>query len=79
MILHVFKLCRHGDRNIYQSYPTDPYKSAKKYWPGGYGQLTNLGKSQHYKLGKYFRKRYRSLLKDGSYSVDNVYVLSTVV
>ena len=34
---------------------------------------------QHYKLGKYFKKRYGCLLGDGSYSVDKVYVRSTDV
>lgn len=35
------KLCRHADRNIEQTYPNDPFK-LMKYWPGGYGELTNV-------------------------------------
>lgn len=37
----VSKLCRHGDRNIYGTYPNDPWGSTE-FWPGGYGALTNV-------------------------------------
>lgn len=33
--------CRHGDRNIYQLFPNDPWKS-ERFWPGGYYQLTEV-------------------------------------
>lgn len=36
-----------------------------------------LGKLQHYELGKFFRRRYRSLLGNGEYSRDKVYIQST--
>lgn len=36
-----WKLCRHGDRNVYKLYPNDPWKD-EIHWPGGYAQLTNV-------------------------------------
>ncbi|XP_055301172.1 prostatic acid phosphatase-like [Sitodiplosis mosellana] len=66
---------RHGDRNPLSTYASDP----KSNWPGGLGALTNLGIEQEYELGKYLRRRYASLLGDGHYSNDNVYVQSTDV
>lgn len=37
------KMCRHGDRNIHSSYPTDPWKSLD-HWTdgGGFAKLTNV-------------------------------------
>lgn len=37
-----------------------------------------LGKQQHYDLGKFMRMRYMNLLGDGQYSPEKVYVRSTV-
>lgn len=37
----VSTLCRHGERNIEYTFPNDQWKSTQ-YWPGGYGQLTNV-------------------------------------
>lgn len=71
-------LFRHGDRSIVTSYPNDPWKDPI-YWKDGFGQLTNIGKLQHFELGKYFRRRYKSLLKDGAYHWDKVYIQSTDV
>lgn len=34
-------VCRHGDRNIYSTFPTDPWKSVD-FWPGGMGALTDV-------------------------------------
>lgn len=48
---------RHGDRTPVNPYPTDPWKN-ESLWPVKFGQLTNIGKRQHYALGKWFRKRY---------------------
>lgn len=77
-LLFAHTLCRHGDRNIYIIIPNDPWKY-EKYWPGGYGQLTKVGKQQHYQLGKFFRKRYASLIGNGDYSPNKVYVQSSNV
>ena len=73
--LHV--LFRHGDRNIISTYPADPYKE-EKYWPEGFGQLTNRGKEQHYLLGQWIRKKYDHFLNK-YYSVYDLYVRSTDV
>lgn len=61
-----------------RSYPDDPWK-AEENWPEGYAQLTRIGKQQHYLMGQYMRKRYSSLLGDGSYSPNLVYIRSTVI
>ncbi|XP_065205541.1 uncharacterized protein LOC135835282 [Planococcus citri] len=61
-------LFRHGDRSPYVFYPNDPYNHElyfQKYWPDGIGQLTKVGKLQEYNLGKWFRKRYDSLIPQG--------------
>ncbi|XP_037041768.1 uncharacterized protein LOC119078368 [Bradysia coprophila] len=75
-------VCRHGDRNIYTwiapSVENDPW-SPEKYWPGGYAQLTNIGKRQHYKLGQYFKKRYASLVGIGLYKANLTSIRSTVI
>lgn len=73
----LLQICRHGDRNSYEPYPNDQWKD-KTFWPGGYVELTDVGKQQHYALGEYFRKRYAKLLGNGEYSADKVYVYSTV-
>lgn len=39
--LIIQKLFRHGDRNIINTYPTDPWKDESN-WPAGFGQLTNV-------------------------------------
>lgn len=48
---------RHGDRTPIDPYPTDPWRN-ESLWPVRFGQLTNMGKRQHYALGQWFRKRY---------------------
>uniref|UniRef100_A0A6M2E009 acid phosphatase n=1 Tax=Xenopsylla cheopis TaxID=163159 RepID=A0A6M2E009_XENCH len=68
---------RHGDRTPIDPYPTDPW-GYRKFWPTGWGQLTNTGKKQHYELGKYLRKRYQNLISD-HYDREEVYVRSTDV
>ncbi|KAI5641414.1 histidine phosphatase superfamily (branch 2) domain-containing protein [Phthorimaea operculella] len=52
---------RHGDRTPVDTYPTDPYKN-ESFWPVRFGELTNIGKQQHYALGQWFRRRYSHLL-----------------
>ncbi|EDW58375.1 prostatic acid phosphatase isoform X1 [Drosophila virilis] len=73
----VHVIFRHGDRMPVDPYPTDPWNN-RKYWPTGWGQLTNRGKQQHYELGKWLRKRYSSLL-DARYDREQVFVQSTDV
>ncbi|KAM7363552.1 acid phosphatase 1 isoform 2-T2 [Cochliomyia hominivorax] len=70
-------LYRHGDRTPIEPYPNDPWRDTK-YWPTGWGQLTNIGKQQQYNLGQWLRKRYGSLLSD-TYSKNEIYIRSTDV
>ncbi|XP_066905315.1 uncharacterized protein [Halyomorpha halys] len=69
-------LYRHGERTPEVPYTNDPYKN-DSYWPIGWGQLTNNGKRQHFELGKWLRNRYLSLIRDGKYNTNLVYVRST--
>lgn len=66
---------RHGDRNVIGSYPNSPFKN-DSFWPGGRGALSKVGKQEQYKLGKYLRARYQSLIGSG-YSPNQVYIRST--
>jgi lysosomal acid phosphatase len=67
-------LYRHGDRTPINAFPTDPNKD---YFNNiGPGQLTPIGKEQHFVLGKYLRTRYADFLS-ARYHVDNVTVRST--
>ncbi|KAJ6635615.1 Testicular acid phosphatase like [Pseudolycoriella hygida] len=66
---------RHGERNILDAYPNDPYND-ESYWPEGFGQLTHEGKNQLFKLGQYFRRRYDKLLGK-KYSPNKIYIQST--
>lgn len=50
-------LYRHGDRTPVETYPTDPWRN-ESIWPVKFGELTNIGKQQHYALGQWLRKRY---------------------
>ncbi|KAJ8680223.1 hypothetical protein QAD02_016010 [Eretmocerus hayati] len=70
-------LFRHGDRTPLDPYPNDPYRN-ESLWPVPFGQLTNLGKHQHLKLGQWFRNRYNHLLPK-KYSLYDIYVRSTDV
>ncbi|XP_021935195.1 prostatic acid phosphatase isoform X2 [Zootermopsis nevadensis] len=76
-LVFVSALYRHGDRTPVSSYPTDPYNNLS-YWPVGWGQLTNIGKNQHYELGQWLRKRYSDVLPK-MYSREDIYVRSTDV
>jgi len=76
-LVFVSALYRHGDRSPVSSYPTDPYNNVS-YWPSGWGQLTNLGKYQHYELGQWLRRRYTGFLPE-AYSREDIYVQSTDV
>ncbi|XP_031767348.1 prostatic acid phosphatase-like isoform X2 [Galleria mellonella] len=52
---------RHGDRTPVECYPTDPWRN-ESLWPVKFGQLTNIGKRQHFALGQWLRQRYSHLL-----------------
>ena len=75
----VHVIFRHGDRSPISHYPTDPY-SARSEWPVGPGQLTSIGKSQHFLLGQQLRQTYGGgrLLGD-VYTEEEVVVRSTDV
>ncbi|XP_018561248.1 prostatic acid phosphatase-like [Anoplophora glabripennis] len=60
-LLSLIQVYRHGERSPIVFFPTDPYQDAS-YWNTGFGQLTNTGKLQHYKLGQYTRSRYRNFI-----------------
>jgi elongation factor P--beta-lysine ligase len=47
----------------------------EKDWPNGFTQLTAAGIEQSYRLGKYFRTRYGSLLNP-EYNRSEIYVRS---
>uniref|UniRef100_A0A7G3AIU4 acid phosphatase n=1 Tax=Lutzomyia longipalpis TaxID=7200 RepID=A0A7G3AIU4_LUTLO len=69
---------RHGDRTPIDPYPNDPYRTPTE-WDGvDWGQLTNVGKRQHYELGKWLRNRYGSLVNE-TYSRNEIFVRSTDV
>ncbi|KAK4880923.1 hypothetical protein RN001_004242 [Aquatica leii] len=61
--LHI--LFRHGHRTteklVSSIYPSDPHKD-EKYYPYGFGQLTNEGKRKAFELGQWLRKRYNAFL-----------------
>jgi len=68
---------RHGDRTPIHPYPTDPYKDRSE-WPVGEGQLTSIGKMQHYRLGQWLRDRYgNGKLINEVYSEEEIHVRST--
>ncbi|XP_063242696.1 prostatic acid phosphatase-like [Bacillus rossius redtenbacheri] len=71
-------LYRHGDRAPATDYPNDPYNDVAQYWPRGYGQLSEIGEEQHYRLGSYLRQRYSDLLPL-TYNYNDTYIRSTDV
>lgn len=40
-MVRFLQIFRHGDRTPVDPYPTDPWNN-RKYWPTGWGQLTNV-------------------------------------
>lgn len=68
-----FQIFRHGNRNAVGDYPNDPYNDEAKYWPEGYGQLTNVFRLNFTKTiapNLCFRKA-----KDNSTSWDSTFVV----
>ncbi|KAJ8921163.1 hypothetical protein NQ315_013635 [Exocentrus adspersus] len=74
-LVHV--VMRHGARTPASTYPKDPYIN-ETFYPFGWGQLTNEGKMELYKVGQYLRERYRDFLGT-RYSPDAFYTESTDV
>lgn len=68
---------RHGDRTPVEPYPTDPWRN-QSLWPVKFGELTNIGKMQHYEFGKFLRQRYSHLLSS-DFDPSQIYVRSTDV
>ncbi|XP_049782248.1 lysosomal acid phosphatase-like [Schistocerca cancellata] len=60
------EIFRHGDRTPTDTYPEDPYND-DKYWPEGWGALTNKGKMEMFTLGKFLRQRYNGFLSETYY------------
>lgn len=56
-VKYVAVIFRHGDRTPVNPYPTDPWRN-ESFWPVKFGELTNVGKRQHFALGQWLRKRY---------------------
>ncbi|TKR68241.1 hypothetical protein L596_024248 [Steinernema carpocapsae] len=52
---------RHGDRSPASLFPTDKGNNEST-WTWGLGELTLKGMAQHYRLGKWLRKRYDGYL-----------------
>ncbi|VVC30789.1 Hypothetical protein CINCED_3A000503 [Cinara cedri] len=76
-VLNYLQVFRHGERAPADTYPLDPYINST--WePFGWGQLTNNGKRNQYKLGMFIRKRYAGFL-DAAYSRNKVTFMSTDV
>lgn len=69
-LIHV--IFRHGERTPTSTYFKDPHK----YWPEGWGQLTNKGKNQMYNLGLLLRENYTSFLSE-YYLPQDVFVMSS--
>ncbi|XP_011500130.1 PREDICTED: venom acid phosphatase Acph-1-like, partial [Ceratosolen solmsi marchali] len=68
---------RHGDRtpDYSETYPTD-LNIKSKFYPLGYGELTNRGKLREYELGQLLRDKYNDFLGE-LYLQQSVYALST--
>ncbi|XP_045465619.1 testicular acid phosphatase homolog isoform X1 [Harmonia axyridis] len=71
-LLSVVAVFRHGDRTPTDFPPTDNYQNLS-YWPTEPGELTNIGKTEHFELGKWLRKRYYNFLST-TYHKDDIYI-----
>ncbi|XP_018567414.1 testicular acid phosphatase homolog [Anoplophora glabripennis] len=74
-LVAVTVLYRDGARSPSKSFPNDPYYDLS-YFPMGFGQLTQYGRTQQYELGQWLRSRYSTFLSE-DYHVDDIYVRST--
>lgn len=54
---------RHGDRTPLNMAPKDKYNNVS-YWPEGFGNLNNAGRTRMYNLGKFIRRRYEGFISD---------------
>ncbi|KAF6039833.1 hypothetical protein EB796_001869 [Bugula neritina] len=70
-------LFRHGDRSPTAPLPKNQY-SNESYWPFGWGELTNTGREQQYRLGLFLRQRYDSVIDD-VFNYKNIEVRSSDV
>eukprot|EP00051_Salpingoeca_urceolata_P005813 m.77653 g.77653 ORF g.77653 m.77653 type:complete len:474 (+) comp14554_c0_seq3:638-2059(+) len=68
---------RHGDRSALVDLPSLPPAN----WPRGFGQLSDLGMLQHFRLGTYFKRRYidHYQLIGPEYHPESMYIRSTDV
>lgn len=52
---------RHGNRNIIETYPKDPWKS-EAHWPGGYGELSNSGRNESFEILHFYSDSIEAFL-----------------
>lgn len=70
------QIYRNGDRLPAAFYQTETFRS-KNSWPFNLGELSNTGKIQHFKFGKWLRERYDEVFLPKPYSEKNIYVRAT--
>lgn len=75
-VLNSLKIFRHGERTPVLSYPTDPHHCVED-WPVGWGELTNIGKMQLYRLGEWLGQKYTGHLLNATYLENEIYVQSS--
>ncbi|XP_055938078.1 testicular acid phosphatase homolog [Argiope bruennichi] len=73
-LLLVQALFRHGDRAPTFLYPTDP--NCEENWPLGLAELTEIGRKQHYAVGKFLRYLYKDFVTSNP---REVYVNSSAI
>ncbi|XP_057669399.1 prostatic acid phosphatase-like [Diorhabda carinulata] len=74
----VVQIFRHGHRTPVTFYPTDPYKNSDVWNGKSLGELTNVGKIQHYELGNFTKNRY-SLFMPNKYHSSHFRIETTDV
>ncbi|XP_067929814.1 prostatic acid phosphatase-like [Watersipora subatra] len=73
-LIQVNLVFRHGDRSPIEIYPNDPHQANE--WPEGLGMLTQIGREQQTRLGKYLRQRY-SNLTSRIFNSNEIYIRSS--